>query len=120
MSYQPLISFSGTTRFKIMQGETYVVPDIISAPSPTNKSSGVYPEDTFDGKREVSHALLYGAFSDAAGPTDALMPSIPLRPNDSVVLSAVTSNVVTVSVNGTIVFSITGVTTSAGVLGALG
>lgn len=120
MSYQPLISFDGATQFKILFGETYVVPSLVTTPSPTNASSGVSPATTFDGKREVGHAVLYAAFNDAAGPADLGMKSIPLRPNDSVVLSSVTSNAVTVSVNGTIVYTITGVTTVAGVLGLLG
>lgn len=119
-SFPVAINFDGLTKVKVINGETYTVPGTIASPSPTGRSSGVFPTDTFDAKREVGHALIYDAFSDAAGPGVLPEIGINLRPGDVVVLSAVVSTVITVSVNGVIVYSITGVTTTGGILLVVG
>ena len=115
-----LINFDGLTQFKIKNGETYTVPSVVTSPSPTGLASGVYPTTTFDAKKETGFALLYDAFNDGAGPGVLGFPGINLRPGDVVILSAVVSTAITVSVNGVVVYTITGVTTTGGVLGALG
>lgn len=116
-----MINFSGRTRFKLKQGESLTIPSVVSSPSPSNASSGVSPTTTFDGKREVVGGLIYDAFSDAAGPTAVDMAVFDrLRPNDVVAVSAVVSNAATVSVNGVVIFTITGVTTVCGIVGAYG
>lgn len=118
-NYPALINFDGMQQFKIKNGETYTVPNVLQVSSPTNASSGVFPTTAFDSKREVVHALLYAAFNDAAGPADLGFPGLNLRAGDVVVLSAVVSNVITVTVNGVQVYAITGVTTTGGLLGCL-
>lgn len=114
------INFDGHTRFKIKNGETYTVPDVVTAPSPTNASSGVFPTTTFDAKRAAVGAWLYDAFNDGAGPGILDFSGIPLLPGDVVVLSAVASNTINVTVNGVLRYQITGVTTTGGVLGVVG
>jgi len=114
----PGINFSGTTRFKVVQGETFTVPDNVTAPSPTNASSGVSPVTTFDARRQVAYATVYAAFNDAAGPTDLTFDGLVLQPGDVLILGSVVSNAITVTLNGVLVYTITGVTAVGGLLGA--
>lgn len=113
------LNFDGLTLFKLKQSESFTVPTSKSSPSPTNGSSGMSPATVFDARRESVGGFLYGAFSDAAGPT-AITMNQRLQPGDVVAVSAVVANVATVSINGVAVGTITGVTTVAGVLGAWG
>ena len=115
-----MINFDGRTRFKLKQGESLTIPETVSSPSPTNAMSGVSPVTTFDARRDVVGGIIYGAFSDAAGPTAVGIPTLEFRRGDVVAVSAVVSNVATVSINGVVKYAITGVTTVAGVLGAYG
>ena len=43
-----LVNFDGLTQFKVKNGETFTVPNVITSPSPTGQASGVYPTTTFD------------------------------------------------------------------------
>lgn len=109
-----MINFDGKTLFKVLQSGSFTVPERVSAPSPTNKSSGVSPVDIFNGIREGAGGMLYAAFSDAAG-TDSLDFQWPLRAGDVVAMSAAGATT-TVSVNGVVVFTFAS-TAVAGVLG---
>ena len=114
-----MINMEGRTLFKLKQSETYTVPDTITAASPTNASSGVSPTTVFDGKRATVGGAVYAAFNDGTGPT-SLDIQFPLAPGDVILLSAVATNTITVTVNGNTVALVTGVTTTGGILGWIG
>lgn len=114
-----LINFDGQTLFKVMEAETYTVPDTITVASPTGTSSGVSGAP-FDTKRTAVGGFIYAAFDDVAGP-GSLDFQWPIQPGDVIACSAVDgSNNVTVTINGVTVLVIGGVTTDAGVLGYWG
>jgi hypothetical protein len=105
-----LINFDGQSLFKVIQGESFTVPDTVTTDSPTDNAN-------FDSLRAVAGGQLYGSFSDAAGPAADAHSEIALKAGDVVACSAVVANVITVTLNGETVLLITGVTTSGGVTG---
>ena len=116
MGRETRINFDGQTRFKVGAGESYTIGSVVSAPSPTGRSSGVFPTDNFDSKRQAVGGEIFATFSDAAGPTADPDLHIKLDPGDVIAVGSVGSGVAVVTVNGVTVLSITA-TAVAGVLG---
>lgn len=114
-----MINLDQATLFKMLQGTTFTIPDTVDLQSPTGASSGVSPTTTFNSKRQVIGGQIIAAFSDQAV-TTATDFSYKLAAGDVVTTSAVASNVVTISVNGVAVGTITNVTTTAIVFGIYG
>jgi hypothetical protein len=91
------INFNGSTLFKVLDGASYTVPSVIDQSSPTGRSSGVYPTDTFSSKKDaVGGQILFG-FSDEAG-NDVDEINYPLEPGDVVACAAIGSGVSVVTV----------------------
>jgi len=107
-------NFANQNLFKVMQSETFTIPDSVSAPSPAGISSGLSPATIFDGRRPTVGGYIYAAFSDAAGPAGQDF-QWKVNPKDVVLMSAAGATT-TVSVNGVVVFTWAS-TTTAGVLG---
>jgi len=106
-------NFADVNLFKVNRGETFTVPDVATAPSPSGISSGLSPSNLFDGKRSGIGGALYAAFSDAAGPASDNF-QLNINPGDVIAVSNAAPAVVTQ--NGNAVYSITN-TSVAGVLG---
>lgn len=111
------INFDGQTLFKVQRNESFTVPDVKTSASPTGRSSGVSPTDTFDAKRAVVGGAIFAGFSDAAGPSQPDDLHFKLQPGDIVAVSNAAPAVVTI--NGEIVATIAN-TAVAGVLGFWG
>jgi hypothetical protein len=107
--------FSGQNLFKVQRGESFTVPDSVTAASPAGISSGLSPSTLLDSKRAGVGGYLYAALGDAAGPTmDAGFFDLKVNPKDVVALSNASPAVLTV--NSVKVLSITN-TSYAAVLG---
>lgn len=119
-----MINFDGQTLFKVKQATSYTVGEVVDSVSPTGRSSGIYPTDTFNAKRPASGGMIICGFSDEAGNGVTDIQCL-LRPGDVITVSSVGSNVVTVTVTpvggvAKTIATIAGVTTTAGVIGFWG
>lgn len=116
MSAKNIVNFEGFNPKKIMQGASLTIPDAIDTDSPT-QYSGISPVTLWNAKRNVAGGVILWGFSDAAG-NAVFTFNEPLNPGDVVAMSAVISNVVTITVtdrngNARTIGTITGVTTNA-------
>lgn len=117
----PLIIIgSDRTLFQVNVSESFTIPDAVSTLSPTADyvPSGV--AGSFSNKRPGVGGQLILAQKDGAGPSNLTALEFELQPGDVVALSAVVSNVVTVSVNSEVKHRITSVTAAASVIGVYG
>lgn len=105
----PLVLIGDRTLFQVNVSESFTVPTTILLTSPSGA--------TADTRRPTVGGQLLLAVKDGAGPNNAAAFEIEVNPADVIALSAVASNVVTVSQNGTVIGRITGVTAAASVVG---
>lgn len=106
---------TGQSLFTVKQSGSFTVPKSITVVSPTTQ----YLAKSLDTVRDVVGGEILMGFSDAASgsPGGASFIGVEVRPGDVIACSAVVANVITVSVNGVNVASVTGVTTVGGVIG---
>jgi hypothetical protein len=109
------VDLTGQNAFSVKQSGTFTVPRTLSVVSPTTQ----YLSKSLDTVRDVVGGQIMVGLTDAASgePGGAVFIGIELKPGDVILLSAVASNVVTVSVNGTVVYRLTGVTAVAAIFG---
>lgn len=113
-----MVNFDGQNLFKVSVGQSLTVPDTIEVQSPTGRSSGVYPTNTFNSMRPVSGGLIVTPFSDVAGPSQDEF-TWRVGKGDVIAVSTIGATVAgkaDVSVNGTLVYRITA-TAVCGVIG---
>ena len=117
-----LFNMDGANAFKVMQGETFIVPDNTSSPSP----AGAYlnPSTVFDAKRQAVGGMIYAAFSDAAGPT-SLDIQQKINPGDIIAISVIGGGKCTVTITnpgptGNTVASFSFTITATAIAGVLG
>lgn len=98
-------NFSGQTLFKLLLGDSFTVPDSVTAASPAGLSSGLSPSTLFDSKRQGVGGYLFLAIADAAGPAlDVGDFNLHVNPGDKLALS--NANPAVLTVNGIKVLSI--------------
>jgi hypothetical protein len=117
----PLIIF-GADRplFAINQGESFTVPQGISVTSPTSQYQPAGVAGTFNDTRPTAGGQTLLAISDAAGPNKVTELELELQPGDVIALGAVAGGASNLTINGVVVYTITGVTTFAAVVGLYG
>jgi hypothetical protein len=117
-----MINFDGQVLFKVLQGASLTIPDTVVSPSPTGRSSGVSPTDTFSAVKNTVGGQIVVGFSDIAGAGVTDLQEV-LRPGDVVTVAAVASSAVIVSITtGGVTRSIATIpaTAVAGVIGFYG
>ena len=100
-------NFDGHTKVKVYQGTSYTVPSTIAVTSPAGAA--------FNTVRATVGGGIYDVVTDEAVAT-AQDFQYKLYPGDVVAVGGVVSNTCAVSVNGVVVYVITGVTTFAAAL----
>ena len=107
---------SDRTLFTVNVSESFTVPQTVAITSPTAQYQPSGVAGTFNTQRPTAGGQLLLAFTDGAGPNNASELEVELNPGDVVALSAIASGATNVSVNGSVIYTITA-TTAASVVG---